>query len=148
MKKVLLFSLGAVLLLAPGANSYFSSTATNQNNTLSASSNFGSTPTPAPQTNHIVISEVQIDGGTGQANDNDFIELYNPTNNPISLSGHRLVKRTGSSPNDTNIFTFTTQSVPARGFFLWANSGFSSTIGADVSSSDTLASNKDRKSVV
>ncbi|OGE05576.1 signal peptidase I [Candidatus Curtissbacteria bacterium RIFCSPLOWO2_01_FULL_41_18] len=111
---------------------FFSDTATSINNTFQASQIF---------TNHIVISEVQIDGGLGQANDNDFIELYNPTSSPFNLNGYRLVKRTGNAPNDTNIFTFTSSHiVPAHGYFLWANDDFTTiAVIPDVTSSDTLA---------
>ena len=35
--------------------------------------------------NHIVISEIQV-GQTGHAN-NEFVELYNPTNSPVDLTG-------------------------------------------------------------
>ena len=111
---------------------FFSDTATSINNTFQASQIF---------TNHIVISEVQIDGGLGQANDNDFIELYNPTSSPFNLNGYRLVKRTGNAQNDTNIFTFTSSHiVPAHGYFLWANDDFTTiAVIPDVTSSDTLA---------
>ncbi|MDP3998524.1 MAG: lamin tail domain-containing protein [bacterium] len=97
------------------------------------------TPTPGYLADHIVISEVQITGGSGNTN-NDFIELYNPTVSSVNLNGYRLVRRTGSSPNDTSVFVFnSSHSIPAHGFFLWANSGFASSIGADVSTTDVLA---------
>lgn len=136
--------------------SFFSDSASSTSNTFAASTTFPTpspspslspTPSPSPSptpipgiADHVVISEVQIDGGTGQANDNDFIELYNPTSSSFNLNGHRLVKRTGNAPNDTNIFTFTSAHiVPAHGYFLWANDDFTTiAVTPDVTSSDTL----------
>lgn len=137
----------------------FSDTATSQNNTFAAASIFptgpSDTPTPTPTgtpsptptpeniANHIVISEVQIDGGPSDA-DHDFIELYNPTSSQVDLNGHRLVSRTGNSPSDDLIKSFTTSTlIQAHGFYLWArnsDTAFPSTIGADASTSASLTS--------
>ena len=128
--------------------SYFSDSATLSNNILSASETFPTltpTHTPTPQiANHIVISEVQIDGGVNEANDYDFIELYNPTSSPESLNGLRLVKRTKNSDSDTTIFTFTSSHrINPHSYFLWGHkssgNNFADSIFADISSSDTLA---------
>ena len=95
---------------------------------------------------NVLISEVQIDGGTDEANNNDFIELYNPTDSIVNLDGFRLVKRTSDATTDTNIFTFgSTHNIPAHGYFLWAHksgsNNYADTIFADVFSADTLADN-------
>jgi len=128
---------GAALVLAGVSSSFFSDIEKSTGNLFTAG------VWSPPVADHIVISEVQIDGGVGQANKNDFIELYNPTNSSKNLNGHRLVLRTGSSTNDTNIFTFSSSHViPAHGFFLWAhksqNNNFADTISADVFSADEL----------
>ncbi len=47
-------------------------------------------PVKAQWVNHVVISEVQISGNTA---DDEFIELYNPTDNPIDLTGYFLKKK-------------------------------------------------------
>lgn len=74
--------------------------------------------------NHLIISEIQITGGSGQTT-NDFIELYNPTNTAINLKGYRLVKRTKTGINDSDIKSFTKDEfIPAYGFYLWANSNY------------------------
>jgi len=44
-------------------------------------------------TDHVVISEVQIGGGTST---DEFVELHNPTEASINLSGWQLAKRTAS----------------------------------------------------
>ena len=105
----------------------------------------GLTNTPTPTTtpsvaNHVVISEVQISGVGSGNSDNDFVEFYNPTSLPFDLNGHRLVKRTGSSPNDTTLKSWTTSAViPARGYYLWSNSSIAMIISADTSTTGTIA---------
>lgn len=139
--------------------SYFSDSGTSSDNVLSASAVFPSatptiTPTPLPVTNtptptstpaianHVVISEVQLSQSGAGNTDHDFVEFYNPTSSPFDLNGHRLVKRTGSSPNDSTIKSWTTSAIiPAHGFYLWASSddGYAITISADISTSENIA---------
>lgn len=84
----------------------------------------------------LVISEIHTSGGLTS---NDFIEIYNPTDSPIDLSGYRLVKRTQSGTTDTSIKSWTTSTViPAKSFYLWANNGFTS-VSADTTTSATIA---------
>jgi 2',3'-cyclic-nucleotide 2'-phosphodiesterase (5'-nucleotidase family)/predicted extracellular nuclease len=77
-------------------------------------------PTP-PTANHVVISEVWGDGGfTGAPFKNSFVELYNPTNDAISLAGSALAYL----PSSNNGTIGTTQrvnlagSIPAKGYYL------------------------------
>ncbi len=87
-----------------------------------------------------LISEVQITGGTG-ATSNDFIEIYNPTNAPMNLGGWKLRKQTAAG-TETSIAVFpATSTIPAYGFFLWANAdnGYAASIGADVMNGNTIA---------
>jgi len=77
-------------------------------------------PFPAPTdtgiANHVVISEVQVEGVT--AND-EFVELYNPTNGQISLSGWYLTKKTSGGTEQNLLAGIPAgKSIPARGFFL------------------------------
>ncbi|MFY8037448.1 MAG: lamin tail domain-containing protein, partial [Cyclobacteriaceae bacterium] len=65
----------------------------------------------------VVISEVYGGGGnTGATLKNDFIELYNPTSNPISLAGWSVqyASATGTSWQVTNL----SGSIAAKGFYL------------------------------
>lgn len=107
-------------------SAFFSDSASSTTNTFSASTVFPTgaiIPTPENIANHIVISEVQINGGSSQA-DHDFIELYNPTNTPFDLNNHRLVIRTGNASADTNIKSWSSPTVvPSHGYYLWANNG-------------------------
>ncbi|WP_141013124.1 ExeM/NucH family extracellular endonuclease [Nocardioides sambongensis] len=77
--------------------------------------------TPAAQANPagtgLVISEVYGGGGNGGATwTNDFIELYNPTDAPISVEGHSVQYRsaTGTSAQVTPL----SGSVPPGGHYL------------------------------
>ncbi len=97
-----------------------------------------STTLAAP--NHLVINQVQVTGGTGRSGD-DFIELFNPTATPMDLKGYRLVKRTASGTSDTTLKSWTTSAtIPAYGFYLWANSHFTGLgITADTTTTQTIA---------
>lgn len=74
--------------------------------------------------NHLVISQVQITGGTGAAT-NDFIEIHNPTNEAINLNGYRLVKRTATGISDALIKSWTHDvAIQPGDYYLWANNEF------------------------
>ncbi|MFA4818224.1 MAG: lamin tail domain-containing protein [Patescibacteria group bacterium] len=91
---------------------------------------------------HLVISEVQTTGGEGHTT-NDFVELFNPTSTPLNLKGYRLVKRTAAGVSDTTLKSWTDDViVPAYGFYLWANSDYTSISTApDATTSGSLADN-------
>lgn len=88
----------------------------------------------------VVISAVQI---YGNSSNNDFIELYNPTCSSINISKWKLRSRNSSvSATESSIKVLSdNQEIPAKGYFLWANSSFGSLISADESSTATLANN-------
>jgi hypothetical protein len=97
-------------------------------------------PAPVITSNHILISQIQITGGKGKTDD-DFVELYNPTEQQFNLKGYRLVKRTGNDTNDSLIKSWTTNAfIPAFGFYLWANSSFTDiSVSPDSTTSETLS---------
>lgn len=91
--------------------------------------------------NHLVIAEVQI---TGASTTNDFIKIFNPTGAAVDASGWKLRKRTQTQSGDNyySLRVFPSgSSIAAQGYFVWANSagGFSEFIGANTSSTQTLA---------
>jgi len=98
------------------------------------------TPTPSNLADHIVISEVQIYGSNANQ---DFVELYNPTSYTVDLSGWRLRKRNSSGNEDSLAVIPDGKSIPAHGFFLWANNqgNFDTSIGADISNGNNLSEN-------
>ncbi|NTW30348.1 MAG: hypothetical protein HGA33_03650 [Candidatus Moranbacteria bacterium] len=80
---------------------------------------------------HIILSEIQISGGTGKSN-NDFVELYNRFDESVILNDTwSLVKRTGSKNSDGTIttkeetivkFPANGTCLPPKGTLLWINS--------------------------
>lgn len=88
----------------------------------------------------IIISQVQITGGAGKTG-NDFVELYNNSDAAINLKGYRLVKRTANGSVDTSLKSWTADAcVPPKGYYLWANSDFTSiSPAADITTSGTVS---------
>lgn len=87
---------------------------------------------------HILIDIVQI---AGVSSTNDLIKLYNPTESPVDMGGWKLHKRS-STGTDYSLKQFPAPSVIAPGqTFVWANAanGFSESVVANVSSSETLS---------
>lgn len=71
---------------------------------------------------HIVISEIQIAGTV--AND-EFVELYNTSNQPVDLTGWRLSRRASSVTGSlTTLVSSLSGTIPAHGYFLLANPAF------------------------
>lgn len=81
---------------------------------------FGTTRVNA-QIPEVVINEIQITIGT-ESPDDDFIELYNPSDKSIDITGWRLEK-TFQSGNKSEIIKFSPKGyrviIPAHGFLLW-----------------------------
>lgn len=75
-----------------------------------------------PSGTDLVISEVYGGGGNaGATYTHDFIELYNPTGDPISLNNKSLQYRAAATttvPGSSNIFALPNATVPAHGNFL------------------------------
>lgn len=115
--------------------------ATSESTTTQETSNLSPNLPVRSNIDHILISQVQTTGGTGQT-ENDFIELYNPTGEKFNLKGYRLVKRTQSGTKDTTIKSWTADAfIPAYGFYLWANSGYASSVSPDVTTSESISDN-------
>ncbi len=85
-------------------------------NIFSQTQKYSGTPT------NLVISEIQTDG---QIPDDEFIEIYNPTQNPISLKGYSVQYLSGQATSTHNIhFLAKIENdvvVPPLKFFLLAN---------------------------
>lgn len=85
---------------------------------------------------HIVISEVQITGGTGLTN-NEFVELYNPTGSASSLSGYRLERKSKTGSTVENLVAdFGNKTIPSHGYFLVSYPDYANQINADLQYDD------------
>ncbi len=79
--------------------------------------------------NHIVISQVQIEGATAA---DEFVELYNPTAQDIDLNGFRLTRKT-SSGTQGNLVASLSGTIKARSYFLITpQSGYMGSSSADL----------------
>lgn len=97
-------------------------------------------PQGASAASSLLLSEVSI---AGENTNDEYVELYNASDSPLNISSYQLRKRT-SSGSESSIKVFPKDSIiPARGFFLWANSQgiFKSPFADTETSSSTLASN-------
>jgi len=95
----------------------------------------------AVQNGDLVISQVQITGGTGKTSQ-DYISIYNKSGAVIDLNGLRLVKRTKTGTSDTTIKSWVSPTLlNPNAYHLWANSadGFASTLSANSESSQSIA---------
>jgi hypothetical protein len=81
------------------------------------------TASPGNSATHVVISEVMV-GVEGNA-EYEFVELYNPTDAPVSLAGWSLKKKT-SSGSETNLVSAAAfaGTIAPKSFFLIAHNGY------------------------
>ncbi|WP_183408260.1 ExeM/NucH family extracellular endonuclease [Nocardioides pocheonensis] len=69
----------------------------------------------------VVISEVYGAGGnTGAAYDHDYVELFNPTNAPVSLAGMSVQYRSATGTGNPTGVTALTGSIGAKSYYLVA----------------------------
>ncbi|MFA6963961.1 MAG: lamin tail domain-containing protein [Patescibacteria group bacterium] len=90
--------------------------------------------------NYLVISEVKTTSGTGRTTD-EFVEIYNPTNEGIVMAKWRLSKQTASGA-ESNLVTDLNGMVPAMGHYLIAHNDYTGAISPDqiYTTSNSIAS--------
>jgi len=138
MKKLVLILIFALFLASlfslRATKSFFTDTEKATSNILSVATEFSSTPspttspspTPTPITNHLVINEVYYDvaSGKGIETDNEWVEIYNPTDGAIDISGWKICDNTycdtipSSAPIPANGFAVITARSTTWGFWL------------------------------
>lgn len=79
----------------------------------------------------IIISEIKL--GDDGASDNEYIELYNRTDQDASLEGFSLKKKTASG-SESNLVSSSkfAGTIPASGYFLVVNPAYSGGVKADL----------------
>ena len=91
---------------------------------------------------HVVISEVKIGGANAT---DEFVELYNPADEAVSLTGWKLQKLSVSGQTRENLLTsFPSATIPAHGFYLVTHpAGYTGNVSPDAvySTQSSLASN-------
>lgn len=118
------------------------SSVTNTSTTSTASTSLSdvasTTGTSTASTEKILIVAVAIGGASST---NDFVKLFDPSTAVIDLSGWKLRKKTSTGTDSSLKVIPNGSSIAAGGYFTWANSagGFGDALGADVTSSETLA---------
>lgn len=129
----------AVFIILSGiTGSFFTDSKISLGNTFTT----GAFPIPPVVADHIVISEVQINGANANQ---DFVELYNPTDSDVNLSGWQIKKKTSTGTTSSLVLIGNGTNILAHGFFLWANNqgnpSFSTTIGADINNANNISEN-------
>jgi len=84
---------------------------------------------------HIVISEVQIGGGSI---DDEFVELYNPSGSPVDMTGWRLTKKTASG-TQSNLVASISGTIGSHGYFLVAHPDYDGSVTPDLEYSATTS---------
>ena len=89
------------------------------------------TPTPEPSAVKILISEIQIIGAT--AND-EFVELYNPNDFNVDLTGYKLKRATNTGNEELLVAAnhFNGKSIKSKGFFLLAHPDYTGSVIPDI----------------
>ena len=115
--------------------------------------NASSTPTStiisvgSSDANRLVISEIMA--GTADNADNEFVELYNPTDSAINLSNWSLKRKTSQTATSTEnlVLSFSaTSTIAGKSFFLIAHNDYNGTSTPDfyyTNNSDPLAYSDD-----
>jgi chitodextrinase len=90
---------------------------------------------PLGPTQHVVISEFApwgANGGTGNEDD-EFLELYNPSSAPVDLSGWKVQYMPAQGPTYQDLVTLPAgASIAAHGYYLIAHTGYAGSVTPDL----------------
>ncbi len=93
----------------------------------------------AATASHVVISEVQI--AKSSAPTDEFVELYNPTENDISLANWKLTRKTQGGA-ESDIVATVAGTIKAHGYFLFAHAtGYTGSASADQTYTNSITPN-------
>ena len=108
---------------------YFAIKTKDESDNISNISNCASS-SPQAKADNLVISEIQVKGNLAS---DEFIELYNPTNQDIDLSNWSIQYRGSESINFNKKNFVNGNIIPANGYFLIANNSYDGHMVADMS---------------
>ncbi|OGK16984.1 hypothetical protein A2690_02310 [Candidatus Roizmanbacteria bacterium RIFCSPHIGHO2_01_FULL_39_12b] len=100
-------------------SAFFSDAGQSQNNTFAAADTFPTptlavTPTPSPSPTPAVIIVINEISSGGDSKD-EWVELYNPTDSPINVSGWKISDKNAFDSGGDDTFP-TTPSIPSLGY--------------------------------
>jgi hypothetical protein len=88
----------------------------------------------------LVINEVQTGSGVSGGALDEFIEIYNPCGNPVTLTGAKLVYRADTATSDSSTLVSTiSKTLTMQGYLLVANTGFTGSATPDYTYSSGIA---------
>lgn len=109
--------------------SFFTDTKISSGN-LFTTGTFPTTP-PSGIATQVVISEVQIKGDGRNINDDEFVELYNPTSTQIVMDRWRLTRK-NSAGSQENLVLILSGTIPAfRHFLIVDGDGYNGSVSGD-----------------
>jgi len=80
---------------------------------------------------NIVISEIQITGDSADQGNDEFVELYNPTEFAVVMESWKLTRR-NSAGTEANLLTPLDGTIPAHGYFLIGHgTGYNGSVSLD-----------------
>ncbi|MBA3724274.1 MAG: lamin tail domain-containing protein [Candidatus Levybacteria bacterium] len=79
-------------------------------------------------TNHVVISQIQLSGATAS---DEFVELYNPTNSNIDLAKWRLIRKSSTGGSTQNLVASLAGTIKPKSYFLIAHPNAALSANAD-----------------
>jgi hypothetical protein len=90
------------------------------------------TPPPTNCTaSSLLINEVQTGSGVSGGATDEFIEIFNPCGNPVTLSSAKLVYRCDTCSTDSSTLVASiSKTIAMQGYLLITNTGFTGTAGA------------------
>ncbi len=89
----------------------------------------------------IIITEVSPNYGYPVVSNIDYVKLYNPNNYAVALDGYQLAyrARNATSNYSNKTIDFTGKSIPAKGYFLIAETAFEAATGLTPDATASLA---------